>query len=198
MHPSPRKGKLGRETGGGGKEAAHHFFHTPVSQSASFPVILSCHCRHFTFSILFASVVQQPLLARMNTATMLQSNTAKRAAQCLPRARRFSSTPAATAVSPYRHHAQSQTQTTSRRNVSDTAPRSAQAAAATRRAVPSPAFNRIDEAKLRDVQPLQPFRQPEMDHSFVGMSGGQIFHEMMLRQGVKHVCRCNGTKSLVP
>lgn len=22
----------------------------------------------------------------------------------------------------------------------------------------------------------------------VGMSGGEIFHEMMLRQGVKHVC----------
>jgi hypothetical protein len=27
-----------------------------------------------------------------------------------------------------------------------------------------------------------------MDHSFVGMTGGQIFHEMMLRQGVKHIC----------
>ena len=28
---------------------------------------------------------------------------------------------------------------------------------------------------------------PEMDESFIGLSGGQIFHEMMLRQGVKHV-----------
>ena len=27
-----------------------------------------------------------------------------------------------------------------------------------------------------------------MDHSFVGMKGGEIFHEMMLRQGVKHIC----------
>jgi acetolactate synthase-1/2/3 large subunit len=27
-----------------------------------------------------------------------------------------------------------------------------------------------------------------MDHSFVGMTGGEIFHEMMLRQGVKHIC----------
>ncbi|KAF8550433.1 acetolactate synthase [Imleria badia] len=26
-----------------------------------------------------------------------------------------------------------------------------------------------------------------LDHSFVGMSGGQIFHEMMLRHGVKHI-----------
>jgi len=53
--------------------------------------------------------------------------------------------------------------------------------------VPSPAFNR-DDSRLRDVHPLQPFKQqPEMDHSFVGMTGGQIFHEMMLRHGVKHV-----------
>ncbi len=28
---------------------------------------------------------------------------------------------------------------------------------------------------------------PELDDSFVGLSGGQIFHEMMLRQGVKHI-----------
>lgn len=27
-----------------------------------------------------------------------------------------------------------------------------------------------------------------MDHSFVGMKGGEIFHEMMLRHNVKHVC----------
>ncbi|PQE25967.1 acetolactate synthase protein [Rutstroemia sp. NJR-2017a BBW] len=27
----------------------------------------------------------------------------------------------------------------------------------------------------------------EMDESFIGMSGGEIFHEMMLRQGVKHM-----------
>jgi len=26
-----------------------------------------------------------------------------------------------------------------------------------------------------------------MDHSFIGMSGGQIFHEMMLRHNVKHI-----------
>ncbi len=25
-------------------------------------------------------------------------------------------------------------------------------------------------------------------HSFIGMTGGAIFHEMMLRQGVKHIC----------
>lgn len=35
---------------------------------------------------------------------------------------------------------------------------------------------------------MKQYRSPAMDHSFVGMTGGQIFHEMMLRQGVKHIC----------
>ncbi|KAK0304903.1 Acetolactate synthase, mitochondrial [Friedmanniomyces endolithicus] len=123
---------------------------------------------------------------------MLHAQPAKKALQSLPRARRFSSTPAPAAVSPYRRaaQAQAQTQQTPRRNVSDTATRSAAVATAAatspQRAVPSPAFNR-DDNRWRDVQPLQPYRQPEMDHSFVGMTGGAIFHEMMLRQGVKHV-----------
>ncbi len=122
---------------------------------------------------------------------MLHAQPAKKALQSLPRARRFSSTPAPAAVSPYRRAAQAQAQQTPRRNVSDTATRSAAVATAAatspQRAVPSPAFNR-DDNRWRDVQPLQPYRQPEMDHSFVGMTGGAIFHEMMLRQGVKHVC----------
>jgi len=63
------------------------------------------------------------------------------------------------------------------------------AAAQPARQRPSPAFNREDRPH---VQPLKPYRAPAMDHSFVGMTGGQIFHEMMLRQGVKHICtlRC--------
>ncbi|CEH13880.1 acetolactate synthase [Ceraceosorus bombacis] len=32
-----------------------------------------------------------------------------------------------------------------------------------------------------------PIRSADLDHSFVGMSGGEIFHEMMLRHQVKHV-----------
>ncbi|OTA30800.1 Acetolactate synthase catalytic subunit, mitochondrial [Hortaea werneckii EXF-2000] len=125
----------------------------------------------------------------MNAATMLSAQPAKKAIQSLPRARRFSSTPAPAAVSPYKRTTQSQTQQSTRRNVSASSKQSAQAQAATapQRAVPSPAFNRDDQNRMRDVQPLQPFRQPEMDHSFVGMKGGEIFHEMMLRQGVKHV-----------
>ncbi|KAI7055171.1 Acetolactate synthase catalytic subunit, partial [Hortaea werneckii] len=120
---------------------------------------------------------------------MLSAQPAKKAIQSLPRARRFSSTPAPAAVSPYKRSTQSQTQQSTRRNVSASSKQSAQAQAATapQRAVPSPAFNRDDQNRMRDVQPLQPFKQPEMDHSFVGMKGGEIFHEMMLRQGVKHV-----------
>ncbi|KAK3640721.1 Acetolactate synthase, mitochondrial [Elasticomyces elasticus] len=122
---------------------------------------------------------------------MLHAQPARKAIQCASRARRFSSTPAPAAVSPYRRAAaaQAQAQPAAKRNVSDTASRPAAAAAAATspgRAVPSPAFNREDN-RWRDVQPLQPYRQPEMDHSFVGMTGGAIFHEMMLRHGVKHV-----------
>ncbi|KJX94481.1 acetolactate synthase like protein [Zymoseptoria brevis] len=120
------------------------------------------------------------------TTIMLQSTAAKKALQCLPRTRQFSSTPAA-AISPYRPNAPSKATKPARRNVSDSSKRPAQAApASATRAVPSPAFN-TSEPRSRQPQPLQPFRQPEMDHSFVGMKGGEIFHEMMLRQGVKHI-----------
>lgn len=60
------------------------------------------------------------------------------------------------------------------------------ATATKERPVPSPAFNR-DDTRWRDVHPLRPYKPQEMDHSFVGMTGGEIFHEMMLRQNVKHV-----------
>ena len=111
----------------------------------------------------------------------------------MPRARRnLSSSSRLAALSPYNRNTSAATQTTAKRNVSAKAPLQAQAATASSatatRTVPSPAFNRED-SKLRDVQPLQPYRQPELDHSFVGKNGGEIFHEMMLRQGVKHVCK---------
>ncbi|KAK4149272.1 thiamine diphosphate-binding protein [Chaetomidium leptoderma] len=51
---------------------------------------------------------------------------------------------------------------------------------------PSPSFNA--ETKDRShVQPLVNPRKSDMDESFIGMTGGEIFHEMMLRQGVKHI-----------
>ncbi|KAK0715623.1 thiamine diphosphate-binding protein [Lasiosphaeris hirsuta] len=58
--------------------------------------------------------------------------------------------------------------------------------AAEARAQPSPSFNAA--ATLKDhVQPLVSARKSDMDESFIGMTGGEIFHEMMLRQGVKHI-----------
>jgi len=46
-------------------------------------------------------------------------------------------------------------------------------------------------ATTKKENPLQPAQnarsQTEMDESFIGKTGGEIFHEMMLRQGVKHI-----------
>ncbi|KAH0494461.1 hypothetical protein TgHK011_001079 [Trichoderma gracile] len=54
------------------------------------------------------------------------------------------------------------------------------------RPVPSPAFNAEDKDRSH-VQPLVNPSKPDMDESFIGKTGGEIFHEMMLRQGVKHI-----------
>ena len=50
--------------------------------------------------------------------------------------------------------------------------------------MPSPAFNHDFR---NEPSPLVNRQMPELDDSFVGLSGGQIFHEMMLRHGVKHI-----------
>ncbi|KAK2006849.1 acetolactate synthase [Colletotrichum eremochloae] len=51
---------------------------------------------------------------------------------------------------------------------------------------PAPAFNVADKDRSH-VQPLVGSRGPEMDESFIGKTGGEIFHEMMLRHNVKHI-----------
>ncbi|OTB08718.1 hypothetical protein M426DRAFT_316737 [Hypoxylon sp. CI-4A] len=63
---------------------------------------------------------------------------------------------------------------------------SAQSTAQIREA-PAPAFNAAEGKDQSHVQPLVNPRVPEMDESFIGKTGGEIFHEMMLRRGVKHV-----------
>ncbi|KAH9909211.1 acetolactate synthase [Xylariomycetidae sp. FL2044] len=63
---------------------------------------------------------------------------------------------------------------------------SAQATAQIRDA-PAPNFNTIGTKDRGHVQPLVNPRIPEMDESFIGKTGGEIFHEMMLRRGVKHI-----------
>ncbi|CEJ83130.1 Putative Acetolactate synthase [[Torrubiella] hemipterigena] len=57
--------------------------------------------------------------------------------------------------------------------------------AANVRPTPSPSFNA--ESNRGHVQPLVNQQRPEMDESFIGKSGGEIFHDMMLRHGVKHI-----------
>ncbi|CAH0023037.1 unnamed protein product [Clonostachys rhizophaga] len=59
-------------------------------------------------------------------------------------------------------------------------------AATKTRDIPSPAFQAADKDRSH-VQPLVNPKSPEMDESFIGKTGGEIFHEMMLRHGVKHV-----------
>ncbi|ORY93369.1 large subunit of biosynthetic type acetolactate synthase [Syncephalastrum racemosum] len=69
-----------------------------------------------------------------------------------------------------------------------TTPKSKAAAAA--HAAPSTVERTAVQGKTvpRKVQPLKYKKPaPAMDDSFVGMSGGEIFHEMMLRHNVKHV-----------
>ncbi|CAJ2501481.1 Uu.00g043340.m01.CDS01 [Anthostomella pinea] len=55
------------------------------------------------------------------------------------------------------------------------------------RAAPAPNFNTAATKERGHVQPLVNPRSPEMDESFIGKTGGEIFHEMMLRRGVKHI-----------
>ncbi|KAL2169196.1 hypothetical protein VTG60DRAFT_6360 [Thermothelomyces hinnuleus] len=51
---------------------------------------------------------------------------------------------------------------------------------------PSPSFNTAAKDRSH-VQPLVNPRKNDMDESFIGKTGGEIFHEMMLRHGVKHI-----------
>ncbi|KAJ5601480.1 hypothetical protein N7510_011014 [Penicillium lagena] len=87
--------------------------------------------------------------------------------------RRPFSTAFVASASPHRPFGQKRSQST------------ATASASGSRPVPSPAFNQ--EPHRNEVSPLQNRQLPELDDSMVGMSGGEIFHEMMLRLGVKHI-----------
>lgn len=108
--------------------------------------------------------------------------------QCLNKARRFSTSAPVAAVTPVRktlQNSQSKAATETSKRTQSTAATATTATA--ERPVPSPAFNR-DDTRRNEVQPLRPYKAQELDHSFVGMTGGEIFHEMMLRQEVKHIC----------
>ncbi|KAF2500244.1 acetolactate synthase mitochondrial precursor [Lophium mytilinum] len=116
---------------------------------------------------------------------MFKARETQRALQTLKHTRALSTSSPRFAVSPYRKA----TAAAASKTLKDI-PKRPQSTAATAtapesRARPSPAFNRDND--WSEPSPLRPFRQAELDHSFVGMTGGDIFHEMMLRHGVKHV-----------
>ncbi|KAJ3926604.1 MAG: thiamine diphosphate-binding protein [Lentinula lateritia] len=74
------------------------------------------------------------------------------------------------------------------RNISRTSSKNA-TAAPTLRPSPSPGFQQIPTKNTNINLPSGPGPEPNapLDRTFVGLSGGQIFHEMMLRHGVKHI-----------
>jgi acetolactate synthase-1/2/3 large subunit len=51
---------------------------------------------------------------------------------------------------------------------------------------PSPSFNAATKDRSH-VQPLVNPKKSDVDESFIGKTGGEIFHEMMLRHDVKHI-----------
>ncbi|KZT70093.1 acetolactate synthase [Daedalea quercina L-15889] len=74
------------------------------------------------------------------------------------------------------------------RNISRSTAREATATGSVRPA-PAPGFQQVPSKNNVPMPPpmLGPNPEGPLDHSFIGMSGGQIFHEMMVRHGVKHV-----------
>ncbi|RGP65694.1 acetolactate synthase i ii iii large subunit [Fusarium longipes] len=102
---------------------------------------------------------------------MLRTRQAAKAIRAVAHARSFTTTSAVASV-------QTSKKVASQRNQST-------AAAAPARDIPSPGFN--VEKNQNNVQPLVNPRKNDMDESFIGKTGGEIFHEMMLRHGVKHI-----------
>ncbi|OBZ65761.1 Acetolactate synthase, mitochondrial [Grifola frondosa] len=71
-------------------------------------------------------------------------------------------------------------------------PRSSVASASMLEAKSRTTSSRLPAATYEEQCPATPpmlghIPEGPLDHSFIGMSGGQIFHEMMVRHGVKHI-----------
>ncbi|KAF5990052.1 acetolactate synthase I/II/III large subunit [Fusarium bulbicola] len=101
---------------------------------------------------------------------MLRTRQAAKAIRAVANARSFTTTSAVATVHTAKKVASTRNQST---------------AAAPARDIPSPGFN--VEKNQSNVQPLVNPRKNDMDESFIGKTGGEIFHEMMLRHGVKHI-----------
>ncbi|ERS95231.1 acetolactate synthase I/II/III large subunit [Sporothrix schenckii 1099-18] len=113
------------------------------------------------------------MLRSAPTARALRTAVAQAPSSHARHARSFSRSAAAAAVTP------SKTVPTGSRKQTTAA-----TAAAHPRPAPSASFN---APKGQIVQPLVNPRKTVMDESFIGMTGGEIFHEMMLRHKVEHI-----------
>ncbi|KAJ5386372.1 hypothetical protein N7509_008913 [Penicillium cosmopolitanum] len=131
---------------------------------------------NYHFSTLAVPLYSLPGLSLVMMMPLRPSNSAWRSIhlqrQLISARRPFSTSFVASAASPHRSSIQKRTQSTA-------------TATSGSRPAPSPAFNQ--EPHRNEVSPLQTRQLPELDDSMVGMSGGEIFHEMMLRLDVKHV-----------
>ncbi|EXV01094.1 hypothetical protein MHUMG1_05648 [Metarhizium humberi] len=107
---------------------------------------------------------------------MLRSRQASKALRAVSQTRSFTSTTSPAALKASKKIPSGQRNQATTATATSSAPRV--------RAVPSPAFNAADQSH---VQPLANQPKNDMDESFIGKTGGEIFHEMMLRQGVKHI-----------
>ncbi|KUJ07481.1 acetolactate synthase [Mollisia scopiformis] len=115
---------------------------------------------------------------------MLRTNPARSATRALNQlTRNFSTSPAVGGIAYVR---KLPSETRSQATVATASAPASSPASATRE-IPSPAFNTITPKRENPLQHQQYARSQEMDESFIGKTGGEIFHEMMLRQGVKHI-----------
>ncbi|PWZ00196.1 acetolactate synthase [Testicularia cyperi] len=146
-----------------------------------------------SFAVQFARQQRQAFLAaRKLTSSASASSASATVAAASPA---YATTSAPRAFSTARnnlprpaHFAKSQrSQFALTRHISTNKPQEQAAAAQTATAVrpePSPAFQQSPQ----NIAPLSSrYDANALDESFVGMSGGAIFHEMMLRHNVKHV-----------
>ncbi|KAG6005545.1 Acetolactate synthase, mitochondrial [Claviceps maximensis] len=107
---------------------------------------------------------------------MLRSRQASKALKAATQTRHFTSTTSIAAVRAPKKISSGQRSQATAAAATSSAPRV--------RAVPSPSFNTESQSH---VQPLANRSRNDMDESFIGKTGGEIFHEMMLRQNVKHI-----------
>ena len=144
------------------------------SQIASRKLFLSLHYLLIFSGAQTAAMASKMLPIRPGTSAI--RSLSKRRPSC---SQPFSTTAPTTAASPYRKTQKAPSEQTRRPATTAAAP------APQSRPTPSPAFN-LDFRN--EPSPLVNRQVPELDESFVGLSGGEIFHEMMLRHGVKHIC----------